>query len=225
MSHGIVKCVKCKDIIRQCRCGEHTQISWEFCGKCDIREQCFVNNFDKALDQVFFVEGGYSDHPKDKGGKTMYGITEAAYQAWIKSKYESEHWPALGYLTKEMASKIYQEMYWNAVRGDELPRGVSLMVFDSAVHAGPTKAIKWLQRAVGERSDGILGPKTLQAATRSNRSSSLREPLIIVKKIAEYRLLMARTNETFVRGWFSRIVHILGASIEEVMAGFYLSPR
>lgn len=39
MSHGIVKCPKCKIIIRQCRCLEHNKVTWEFCGKCDIHQE------------------------------------------------------------------------------------------------------------------------------------------------------------------------------------------
>lgn len=29
-------------------------------------------------------EGGWSDHPADPGGKTMYGVTEAVYHAWLR---------------------------------------------------------------------------------------------------------------------------------------------
>lgn len=29
-------------------------------------------------------EGGWSDHPADPGGKTMYGITEAVYHGWLQ---------------------------------------------------------------------------------------------------------------------------------------------
>jgi len=177
-----------------------------------------MDRFNNALAQVLFVEGGYSDHPEDKGGKTKYGITEGTYRAWQGEPVN--HWPTcitIESITKNEASDIYLHMYWSKIRGYELPPGVSLMVFDSAVHAGPTRAIKWLQKAVGVKSDGILGPKTLQVAHRTNRSSKVHEPILTVNNIAVYRLMMAKNNETFVKGWFRRIIHILAASIEEAV--------
>ena len=179
-----------------------------------------MNNFEIALKEVFFVEGGYSDHPEDKGGKTKYGITEGTLAAWL-TEYPEVRRMGIQDVTPHIAGVIYRDLYWDKVRGDELPRGVSLMVFDSAVHAGPSRAIRWLQGAGGERVDGIIGPKTLQAANRTNRSSSTHYPLLAVKEMAMYRLMLARNNETFVKGWFNRIIHILAASVEEIWAPPY----
>ena len=174
-----------------------------------------MNTFERALERVFFVEGGYSDHPEDKGGKTKYGITEGTYRSWVMAKNKTwpEDYPPLKDITKYQASLIYRDLYWDEVRGDELPPGVSLMVFDSAVHAGPSRAIKWLQRAVGEKSDGIIGPKTLRAVNWPNRFSYR---VLVVAEIAKDRLMLARKNETFVKGWFNRIIHILMASVEGI---------
>jgi len=177
-----------------------------------------MKNFNTAVAQVFFVEGGYSNHPQDHGGKTKYGITEKTLKAWLK-EYPEVNYVNIHDLNRGQAEVIYQEMYWEKIRGDELPRGVGLMVFDSAVHAGPTQAIKWLQRATGCKTDGLFGPKTLLAANRTNRSSSAQEPLEIIKTISEYRLMMARKNDTFARGWFNRVIHILSVSVEEVLVG------
>ncbi len=30
-------------------------------------------------------EGGWSNHKADPGGKTMYGVTEAVFHAWLKA--------------------------------------------------------------------------------------------------------------------------------------------
>jgi lysozyme family protein len=38
-------------------------------------------SFDSAFQKVIMVEGGYSDHPSDTGGKTQFGITEAVARA------------------------------------------------------------------------------------------------------------------------------------------------
>jgi len=168
--------------------------------------------FRNALSYIFFVEGGYSNNPKDKGGETKYGITEGTYKIWIESKDAPEELPPLKGIDKGIAELIYKTMYWDAIRGDELPSGLSTMVFDSAVHAGPARAIRWLQRAVGEKMDGLIGPKTLDAVhTVSAKGSEFVNKM--VREIAVYRLMLARKNDTFARGWFNRIVYILTVSL------------
>ncbi len=166
-----------------------------------------MDNFTAALEHVFEVEGGYSNHPEDKGGETRFGITKKTYERWVSTYSDLKNRPPIKLITKGTAAVIYKELYWEKIRGDELPTGLSLMVFDSAVHAGPVAATRWLQGAVGEKTDGILGPKTLAAALNVCQSQ-------ILERIAVYRLMMARSNETFVMGWFNRIVHTLTASMK-----------
>ena len=40
--------------------------------------------FRRCHDVTKTWEGGWSDHPVDPGGKTMYGVTEAVYHAWLR---------------------------------------------------------------------------------------------------------------------------------------------
>ena len=43
-------------------------------------------NYAKCLAQVLKYEGGYVDHPKDPGGPTNKGVTQAVYDNWRKSQ-------------------------------------------------------------------------------------------------------------------------------------------
>jgi len=45
-----------------------------------------AGNFEKCHAVTAKWEGGWSDHPADPGGKTMYGITEAVYHAWLRAR-------------------------------------------------------------------------------------------------------------------------------------------
>jgi lysozyme family protein len=40
------------------------------------------NAFNKALSFALRWEGGYSNHPNDRGGETNFGVTHAVYRAY-----------------------------------------------------------------------------------------------------------------------------------------------
>lgn len=131
-----------------------------------------MDRFTEAVKVVLGFEGGYVDDPDDRGGKTNYGITEgtlnAAKQAGIVSPETS-----IFTITKEKAIKIFKVRYWDAVRADELPPPVDLLVFDCAVNHGVGGAGRILQRALNSFRylpvvvvDGAIGPKTIGAVNR-----------------------------------------------------------
>ena len=39
-----------------------------------------------AIEKVLKHEGGYVDHPADKGGATNFGITQKVYEEFVKRK-------------------------------------------------------------------------------------------------------------------------------------------
>ena len=96
-------------------------------------------NFDHCMDDYLKgYEGGYVNDPKDPGGETNFGISKRSYPRLD-----------IGRLTWADAKVIYKKDFWDAVRGDELPLGVDLVVCDPAIHSGPGFAIKLLQKALG----------------------------------------------------------------------------
>lgn len=132
----------------------------EVCG--DLPEN--LMNFDKAFEILLKHEGGYSNHKDDKGGATMWGITEAVARA---HSYAGE----MRNLPVEFAKRIYKATYWDAVRADELPAAVRYSVFDAAVNSGVNRATKWLQTAVGAKPDGVIGSQTLTAVKQQDPES------------------------------------------------------
>lgn len=155
-------------------------------------------NFELAFATVLGHEGGYSDHPADPGGKTMYGITEAVARA---HGYQGE----MRDLPLDLAKRIYRQDYWQAVRADELPDGLRHIMFDAAVNSGPPQAIKWLQAAAGVTADGVFGPKTLEAV------NNLGADTLRMRLLAQRLRFMAGLPQwpAFSRGWTRRIADLL----------------
>lgn len=153
--------------------------------------------FDDAFTLLLGHEGSYSDHPSDKGGKTMWGVTERVARS---HGFTGD----MRTLTRDDAKRIYRADYWEPVRADELPHQVRFDVFDGAVNSGVKQSIKWLQQAsdlTGLEVDGVFGRQTLSAVNS-------RTPDRLSKHYNGYRLRYMKNLgnwSTFSRGWAERI--------------------
>ena len=155
-------------------------------------------DFDQAFDILLKHEGGFSDHAADPGGKTRFGITEAVAR---EVGYRGD----MRELPLDLAKRIYKDRYWDAVRAEELPAAIRYAVFDAAVNSGPRQAILWLQRAVGAKDDGIIGPKTLAAVRAADPERLLR--LVLAQRL---RFMTGLPNWlSFGRGWARRIAELM----------------
>lgn len=170
----------------------------------------------KAFAAVLRHEGGYVNHPKDPGGMTNLGVTKRVWEEWAGHPVDEA---AMRALTPAMVEPLYRAKYWNAVRGDELPAGVDLCVFDVAVNSGPGRAARLLQAAVGAAVDGGIGPKTVAAA----RGAS---PHAVINSMCDARLEFLRglpTWPVFGQGWWARVEGVRKQSLA-VADGLDTSP-
>lgn len=151
-------------------------------------------NFDQAFTKLLGHEGGYSNHPNDPGGETMWGIT-------VKVARENLYAGEMRDMPQMVAKAIYKARYWDKVHADSLPVQVRFSVFDMAVNSGVSAAIKILQRSLSVKDDGIIGPKTLDAASKA-------DAVRLAVRFNAHRLnLMTDLNNwpTFSRGWARRV--------------------
>ena len=159
------------------------------------------HNWEKSLEVILHHEGGYVNHPKDPGGETNMGVTKRVYEDFGGTKDMKE-------LTREDVEPIYKKNYWDRVKGDDLPDGLDLMIFDFAVNAGTGRAAKFIQKLVNTTVDGGIGPNTL---------GKIKEYVItygIEETISSYALMRQNyyeslsTFDTFGRGWTRRVSEV-----------------
>ena len=173
-------------------------------------------NFESCLAFVLAEEGGFVDHPDDPGGATNMGITQSVYDAARISGGLPPR--SVRAIDPAETRAIYRHRYWAAVRGDDLPAGVDLVIFDAAVNSGASQAGKWLQRAINANSlvrgrwavvvDGAIGPKTVAAA----RQCDVRD---LIENVCAQRLSMLKGLKTwpvFGRGWSGRVERVQRAA-------------
>ena len=155
-------------------------------------------NYAQALKQVLKYEGGYVDHPKDPGGPTNKGVTQAVYDDWRKSQNLAVQ--SVRGISDAEVSTIYKNLYWDRISGDNLPSGVDFAVFDYAVNSGVSKASKTLQAVVGVTQDGQIGPATIQAAKNYVAMAVTNRRLAFMQSLSIW--------PTFGKGWSARIADV-----------------
>jgi Glycosyl hydrolase 108/Predicted Peptidoglycan domain len=162
--------------------------------------------FDACMPFIFKAEGGYSDNANDPGGPTNFGITLATLKAYDGDQNLTAD--AVKALTPEMAKEIYRTAYWNRMQCGSLPPGLDLEVFDFGVNAGPSEAVKTLQKIVGVTQDGSIGPITLAALGQL-------KPKDVIGRYSDARLAFykAVNNPEFEQGWANRVSQIQTAAL------------
>jgi lysozyme family protein len=74
-------------------------------------------------------------------------------------------------------------------------------MFDFAINAGPGRAIKTMQKAIGATPDGVIGPKTMQALKDADQKDLIAK--FSMEKELFYKALP--TFATFGKGWMRRV--------------------
>jgi len=166
------------------------------------------SRFQDCLAEVLRHEGGYADHPSDPGGATNMGITIGTLSDWIGRPASKQD---MRDLTQADAAGIYRAKYWQPIRGDALPPGVDLAVFDLAVNSGVGRAVKMLQGVLGVAQDGTIGPVTLAAVAKAPGQATV----IIDLCAARMRFLRSlKTWPTFGKGWTRRVEEVEAAAMK-----------
>lgn len=172
---------------------------------------------DELIEEVIAREGGYSNHPADRGGPTRWGITEAVAR---------QHGFAgdMRVFPRDEALAIYRRLYWLRPRiADVAERAPALAaeLFDTGINMGPVIAARFLQRALNALNrnekdypdmavDGAIGPTTLAAlgAFLDRRGPSGETVLIKAVEALQgerYLALAERrpANEALLYGWLA----------------------
>jgi lysozyme family protein len=175
------------------------------------------SHIDQLIDEVIGREGGYSNHPADRGGATRWGVTEAVARA---HGYRGD----MRSFPREEAVEVYRRLYWLKPGFDKIalraPK-VAAELFDTGVNMGPDTATAFLKRALNALNRGevdysdIGTTPIIDAAALSALDAFMakRKPggeAVLIKALealqGERYLRLAETrpaNEAFLYGWLA----------------------
>jgi lysozyme family protein len=156
----------------------------------------FITCFEKLIEN----EGGYVNHPNDRGGETKYGISKQSYP-----ELDIEN------ISIDDAKLIYFNDFWNKNACSSLPPPINGKVFDLSANLGAKTAAALLQRAlraVGRnvKEDGIIGPQTIQAATQHEYQYGAICSALKSEAAGYYRMIAEKdpSQKVFLNGWLNR---------------------
>jgi lysozyme family protein len=170
-----------------------------------------------VIDGVIGREGGYSNHPADKGGPTRWGITEAVARA---HGYAGD---MRGFPRPE-AVIIYRVLYWERPGLDRVAEHAPKLaaeLFDTGVNMGPAVATGFLRRALnalnrgatdypdvatsGNVDDALVTALAAFLVRRGRAGESVLLKAVEALQGARYLDIAERrpANEAFVYGWLA----------------------
>lgn len=156
-------------------------------------------HFDKAVEFILAMEGGYANDPHDPGGRTKYGISQRSY-------------PNLDIegLTVDDAKAIYYRDYWlgSGAKLADISPELAMIMFDTAVNMGTSTAIRFLQRVLHVKEDGIFGPVTKNALETADINSTI--DWYMTNRMLRYTELEGWPR--YRRGWTKRLMSLVRAS-------------
>lgn len=168
------------------------------------------SNFPRlSLDpNVLLVEGGYANHPRDPGGRTLNGVIQRVYDADRAARglprrlltpalLKDPTWPI-------ERNSIYEQRYWRPCGGPELPRGLDFQVFTMCVNAGISRGWVMLMQVLGLPAVRPYAPMrdVLAAIDRARPREAIRRYGEARRRF--YRQISPRTGGVFLSGWLSR---------------------
>lgn len=151
-----------------------------------------ISGFDDAFTLLMKHEGGYSNHPDDPGGETMYGITK---RVAVANGYTGE----MRDLPLSLAKRIAKNEYWDRWQCDQFHPEIGYQIFDVAYNGGFVG--RWVQEAAGVKADGVIGAKTIAAVRQLS-------PAVFTARFSAHRLkylASLKTWPSFGRGWCIRV--------------------
>ena len=172
------------------------------------------------IDRVIGVEGGYVNHPADRGGETIWGVTAQVARAY-------GYTGPMRTMPRPIAFEIYRKRYWEEpglARIADLAPNLAAELFDTGVNMGTGVPGELLQRVLNVMNrqqrdypdigvDGRIGTMTIASLQAFLKVRGEAGEEVLIKAcdalqgaryigIAEGR----ETQEAFVLGWIAHRV-------------------
>lgn len=159
-----------------------------------------------AINKVLDHEGGFVNHPADRGGPTNWGITQKVYERHVGRSVSVDE---MARMPRTDALAIYKINYWDAIGGDKIKfYSVAFAIFDQAVNRGVSAAVKQAQRIAGVAADGVMGSRSIEAINKMGETDFISKYLAASLSAYEAIVSSDPSQAVFIKGWRNRVKSI-----------------
>jgi len=203
-----------------------------------------MSHYLRILNATLRIEGVYSNDRDDPGGETYCAVARKRHPTWSgwviidRHKEERDGFEFIEALALDPdlrweVEEFYRREFWNKIAGDRVAAISPLVaeeLFDTAVNVHPTRAVKFLQRALSLLNkeeklysdlivDGVVGPMTLLALWTFKNKYGCEDLLVLMNILQGMRYVtLAERNpklEKYMRGWIRTRVLLRNKEVKE----------
>ena len=149
-------------------------------------------------------EGGWSNHPNDKGGATMTGVTYTTFCAFRAAKgLKKPTLLDLKNITDKEWNAVLRWHTWDKARLEDIKsEWVAYLIADCVWMSG-AGYLKRIQSLYGLKADGIFGPKTLAKLNGLNQQALFNT--LWKQRKQFFQSIGTGKNAVFLKGWLRRL--------------------
>lgn len=163
-----------------------------------------------VIGDILRREGGFVNHPADRGGPTKYGITASTLETWRKLGRPATVEDVQN-MTEAEARDIYASLYVAGPGFDKLPDGaLKDLLVDSAVLHGTGRALAWLRKALGSGSGNapVTNEEAKLLQDQAVRADVYRSVLADRARLFG-AILKKPAQSVFAVGWLNRLAEFI----------------
>ena len=142
-----------------------------------------------VLEKIIEREGGFVDHPADRGGPTKYGVTMPTLAAYRKQEVTRQD---IVDLTLEEACNVYRNMYMEPFRLYQADGPLYDLLVDASVHHGVNRVVRWVTE-INTLDKEVLYREVLKRRFQLIGNLITKQP----------------SQAVFARGWMNRLMEFI----------------
>lgn len=159
-------------------------------------------DFSLYAPKLLQLEGGFVNHPDDKGGVTNKGVTLATYRQYCGQDKTIKNLQNMSYGTWQ---NIMKDLYWDKCLADKIEnQSLAEIIVDWCVNSGMI-GLRRVQEIAGTKPDGIAGPKTLAAINNANPEELFARIKDARKQFYTNIVKRNPSQKVFMNGWMNRL--------------------
>lgn len=165
-------------------------------------------DINKTIPHILKWEGGFVELKNDKGGATNYGVT---ISTWKAAGYDKDgdgdiDVDDLKIITIDDFKTIFKKYYWDRWKADQIKnQSIANILVDWCYNSGAW-GVRIPQQLLNLKSDGIVGPMTLNAINNHPNQKALFD-MIWSARYKFYQKIVNNDASQFIflKGWLRRL--------------------